>query len=94
LYPPPDITGVSKSRRISRAKNLLIIGWKRNACGLAVGTTKGKRLHGISKSRWGDNIKRVLREIICYSFLSVRSTYNFQGHFLEILNLRYYSYLI
>jgi hypothetical protein len=35
----------------------------------------------------------VIKEIICYSFLSVRSTYNFQDPFLEILNLRYFLML-
>jgi len=82
LYSPPDITGVSKSRRIGRAKNFLIIGWERNACRLVEGATKGKSLLGISKRRWDDNIKIVLKEIICSSFFSVRSTYTSQDPFL------------
>jgi hypothetical protein len=73
-----------------REKNVLIIGWKRNACRLVVGTTKGTSLLGMYKGRWDDNIKTVLKEKICYSFLSVRSKYNFQNPFLEILNLRYF----
>jgi hypothetical protein len=44
-----------------RVKNLLIIGWKRNACRLVEGTTKGKSLLEISKRRWDDNIKMVLK---------------------------------
>jgi len=65
-----------------RVKNFLIIGWKRNVCTLVEGATKGTSLLGIFIRRWDDNIKMVLKEVICYSFLSVRSTYTFQDPFL------------
>jgi hypothetical protein len=65
-----------------RAKNFLIISWKRNACRLVEGATKGTSLLGISKRRWDDNIKMILKEITCSSFFSVTSTYTFQDPFL------------
>jgi hypothetical protein len=38
------------------------IGQKRNACRILVGKPEGKRLLGISRRRWMDNIKMDLRQ--------------------------------
>jgi len=41
------------------------MGERRGVCGVLVGKPQGKRPLGRHRSRWEDNIKKVLREVQC-----------------------------
>jgi hypothetical protein len=52
-----------ESRRMKLARYVARIGTKRNAYGILVGKSEGKRPPGRTRRRWVDNIKMDFREI-------------------------------
>jgi hypothetical protein len=64
LYSSPRIIKMNKSRTKRWAEEVARIGKKRNAYRLLVGKPEGNRSLGRSRSRWVDNIKMDLEEIV------------------------------
>jgi hypothetical protein len=62
LYCSPSIFRMIKSRRTRWAGHVALLGEKRNAYRILVGTPEGKRPLGSPRLRWEDNIKMDLRE--------------------------------
>jgi hypothetical protein len=54
-----------KSRRIRRAGDVELTGWRRGVYRVLVGKAEGKRPLERSRSRWEDNIKMNLQEVGC-----------------------------
>jgi hypothetical protein len=63
LYVSPNIIRVIKLRRMRLAGNVARMETTKNAYKTFVGEPEGKRALGISRHRWEDNIRMVLREI-------------------------------
>jgi hypothetical protein len=63
LYSPPNIIGVTKSRRMRRAGHVAYMGEKRGAYRILVGRPEGRRPLGRPRRRWEDNIKMDLQEV-------------------------------
>jgi hypothetical protein len=63
LYPPPSITRVIKSRRMSCSGHVARMGEKRNVCRLLGGKPEGERPLGRPRQRWVDNIKMDLGDL-------------------------------
>ncbi|KAJ4452252.1 hypothetical protein ANN_03770 [Periplaneta americana] len=63
LYSSPDITRNIKSRRLRWAGHVALMGESRNACRVLIGRPEGKRLLGMPRRKWEDNIKMDLREV-------------------------------
>jgi hypothetical protein len=61
LYSSPSIISVTKSKRIRWAGHVALMEAKRNAYGILVGMTEGKRPLGTPRHRWVDNTKMDLR---------------------------------
>jgi hypothetical protein len=57
------VRGIIKSRRMGWARHIARIGAKKNAYRILRGNPERKIPLGRHRSRWGDNIKMVLREI-------------------------------
>jgi hypothetical protein len=65
LYSSPSIVRVIKSRRIIWAGHVARMGKRRGVFWVLVGKPEGKRQLGSLKSRWQDNIKMDLQEVVC-----------------------------
>ena len=65
LYSSPNIVRVIKSRRMRWAEHVAHIGEERGAYRVLVGKPEGKRLLGIPRRRWVDNIRMDLQEMGC-----------------------------
>ena len=65
LYSLPNIFRVIKSRRIKWAGHVAYMGDSKCLYRVLVGKPEGKRLLGISRSRWEDNSKMDLQEVRC-----------------------------
>jgi hypothetical protein len=63
LYSSPSIIRIIKSRRMSWAGHVALMGEKRNVYRLLVGKPEGKRPLGRPRRRWTYNIKMDLLEI-------------------------------
>jgi len=63
LYSSPNVVGVIKSRRMTRAWHVARMGERRGVYRVLVGKTKGKRPLGRPRRRWEDNIKMDLKEL-------------------------------
>jgi hypothetical protein len=63
LYSSPSVIRMIKSRRMIWSGHLARIGEKRNAYGILVGKSDGKKPIGRPRLNLVDNIKMVLREI-------------------------------
>jgi hypothetical protein len=64
LYSSPNIVRVIKSRRMRWAGHVARMGEGRGVYRTLVGRPEGKRPLGRPRSRWEDNIKRDLKEIV------------------------------
>jgi hypothetical protein len=65
LYSSPNSIRVIRSRRMRLLGHVARMGEKRGACRILVGRPEGRRPHGRSRRRWGDNIKMDLQEKGC-----------------------------
>jgi hypothetical protein len=64
LYSSPNVIRMIKSRRMRWAGQVTRMGEKRNTYRILVGKSEGKRPLGRPRSKWVDNIKIDLREIV------------------------------
>jgi hypothetical protein len=70
LYSSPSIIRMIKSRRMRREGHVARTGERKNAHGILVGKSEGKRPVGKQRCRWVDNIKLDLRyEVVVWSGL-------------------------
>jgi len=65
LYASPNIVRVIKSRRMSWAGHVALIGEERRVYWVLVGKPEGTRPMGILRRRWVDNIRMHLQEVGC-----------------------------
>jgi len=65
LYSSPNIVRVIKSRRIRWAGHVARIGEEMGVYRVWVRKPEGKRLLGISRRRWVDNVRMDLQEVGC-----------------------------
>jgi hypothetical protein len=65
LYSSPNIVRVIKSRRIRWTGHVARMGEGRGVYRVLVWEPEGKRILGIPKRRWEDNIKMDLQEVGC-----------------------------
>jgi hypothetical protein len=65
MYSSPNIVWVIKSRRMRWAGHVACMGEIRGVCRVLVGKPEGKRLPGLPRQRWEDNIKMDLQEVGC-----------------------------
>ena len=65
LYSSPNIVRVIKSRRMSWAGHVALMGEERGVCRVLVGKSEGKRPLGLPRRRWVDNIRMDLQEVGC-----------------------------
>jgi hypothetical protein len=63
LYSSPIIIRVIKARRMRWVGHVACMGEVRGAYNILVGRHEGRRLLGLPRQRWEDNIKIDLREI-------------------------------
>jgi hypothetical protein len=63
LYSSPSIIRIIKARKMKWARHVARMGEKRNAYRLLVGKPEGRRLLGIPRRRWLDNIRMDLVDV-------------------------------
>jgi hypothetical protein len=63
FYASPNITKVTKARRMRWAGHVACMGEMRNAYNILVGKSEGKRPLTRPRCRWEDNIRMYLRKI-------------------------------
>ena len=65
LYSSPNIVRVIKSRRMGWAGNMARMDDERGMYRVLVGKPEGRRPLGRPRSRWIDNIRMDLQEVVC-----------------------------
>ena len=65
LYSSPNIVRVIKSRRMRWAGHVARMGEERGVYRVVVGRPEGKRPLGRPGSRWADNIRMDLQDVVC-----------------------------
>ena len=67
-YSSTNVIWVIKSRRIGWAGHVARMGERRGVYRVLVGKPEGKRLLGILRRRWEDNIKMDFQEVGCVGY--------------------------
>jgi hypothetical protein len=65
MYSSPNTFRIIKSRRMRWAEHVAFMGEKRGVYRVLVGKTEGKRPLWRPRSKWDDNTKTDLQEVVC-----------------------------